>query len=172
VTVSTPDREQGRDGRGRWVKGEDSLGRDAEAMRLRARGWTLQRVSDELGYGGAQNVIRALKAHTTAVTGEAAAELRQRELTELDRLTEAATRVLEARHFVFQQGRLCTMPGADGGEPVPVEDDAPVLRAVETLLRIQERRARLLGLDAPTRQEVEATLVRYQVEGVDLARLT
>ncbi|HEY0641255.1 MAG TPA: hypothetical protein VGD67_26805 [Pseudonocardiaceae bacterium] len=147
--------------------------RDAEAMRLRSRGWLLPAIAVELGYGDEANVRRALRAHTERVTGEAAAELRQAQLEELDRLTAAATKVLEAKHFAFQNGRLCTLPAAEeGGPPVPVEDDAPVLRAVETLLRIQERRAKLLGLDAPTRQEVEQTLVRYTVEGVDLGKLT
>jgi hypothetical protein len=42
-----------------------------------------------------------------------------------------------------------------GEDGEPVLDDAPVLAAIDRLLRIQERRARLLGLDAPTRSRIE-----------------
>lgn len=101
-------------------------------MRLRARGWLLRETSDELGFGDVANVRRALARHTEAVTGEAAAELRQAQLEQFDNLTAAAVKVLETKHLTFQQGRLCTVEV--DGEKVPVEDDAPVLRAVETLL--------------------------------------
>lgn len=165
--------EPARDIRGRWIKGIESIERDAEAMRLRSRGWTLPAIAEELGYGDEANVRRALKAHTERVTGEAAAELRQTQLEELDRLTAAATAVLEARHVTISNGRVVTLPGAEGGAPVPVEDDAPVLRAAETLLRIQERRSKLLGLDAPVRQDIsQSAVVRYTVEGVDMGKLT
>ena len=36
---------------------------------------------------------------------------------------------------------------------VPVIDDGPVLQAISTLLRVADRRARLLGLDAPAKVE-------------------
>ena len=39
-------------------------------------------------------------------------------------------------------------------EVKPLLDDAPVLRAVDTLLRIAARRARLLGLDAPAQLDI------------------
>lgn len=165
------DIEHGRDARGRWVQGVESVERDAEAMRLRARGWSMPRISRELGYGDEANVRRALKKHTERVTGEAAAELRQASLDRLDYALEQALRVMETRHFLFHNGRLCTMPASDGGEPVPVLDDGPVLAAIDRVVRIEERRAKLLGTDAPTRQEVEATLVRYQVDGVDMGKL-
>jgi hypothetical protein len=60
--VSNPAREQPRGGNGRWVKGVDSIERDAEALRLRSMNRALQEVSDEFGYGGPQNVIREIKA--------------------------------------------------------------------------------------------------------------
>jgi hypothetical protein len=53
---------------------------------------------------------------------------------------------------------------------VALEDDAPVLAAVDRLLRIQERRAKLLGLDAPVRADVGGKL-SYEIVGVDLGQL-
>jgi hypothetical protein len=37
----------------------------------------------------------------------------------------------------------------------PVRDDGPAIQAIAQLLRVQERKARLMGLDAPTRRAVD-----------------
>jgi hypothetical protein len=58
--------------------------------------------------------------------------------------------VLQRTHVVVSQGRVVK---DDNGVPIP--DDAPVLAATDRLLKIQERRAKLLGLDMPTRSKVE-----------------
>ena len=57
--------------------------------------------------------------------------------------------VLQRNHVVVSQGRVVELDG------VPIPDDAPVLAAIDRLLKIQERRAKLLGLDAPTQSRVE-----------------
>ena len=43
--------------------------------------------------------------------------------------------------------------------------------AVSSVLKIMERRAKLLGLDAPTKQEVTGRVASYRVEGVDIDKL-
>ena len=43
--------------------------------------------------------------------------------------------------------------------------------AVNSVLKIMERRAKLLGLDAPTKQEVTGRVASYRVEGVDIDKL-
>jgi hypothetical protein len=54
----------------------------------------------------------------------------------------------------------------------PLLDDAPVLAAVDRLLKVQERRAKLLGLDVPVKRQVEVDGgLRYEVVGVDLDQL-
>jgi len=50
-------------------------------------------------------------------------------------------------------------------------DDAPVLAANDRLLRIQERRAKLLGIEAPQQIITDAT-VRYEVVDIDTDKLT
>jgi cell division septal protein FtsQ len=79
---------------------------------------------------------------------EAGDELRALELARLDRLEIAANEVLEREHVTVSNGRIVVL----GESPLP--DDAPVLAAIDRLLKIQERRARLLGLDAPTKQNI------------------
>ena len=74
------------------------------------------------------------------------------ELAKLDALERAAWAVLRTRHILAQQGKIvCTEDGT------PLEDDAPTLQAIDRILKIAERRARLLGHDAPVRAKVEVT---------------
>ena len=114
-------------------KGPDAAAaqRRREALRLRKRGKSYPKIADALGV----SVSTAHKYVTTELQrlakecGEDAAAIRQ---IELDRLDDA----LDALADRIEQG-----------------DD----RAVATMLRIQERRAKLLGLDSPDRQQVEVT---------------
>jgi hypothetical protein len=46
----------------------------------------------------------------------------------------------------------------------PLEDSAPRLAAIDRLLRVEERIAKLMGLDAPTRSEIEARVEQKPVE--------
>jgi len=97
--------------------------RQAEALALRIKGGTYRAIAAELRMtpGGVyKSVSRALRA-ISRQTGETAEELRRLELERLDRLWESAF-------------RLAT-----------VTSD---MTAVRACLGIQERRARLLGLDA------------------------
>jgi hypothetical protein len=74
------------------------------------------------------------------------------ELSKLDALEHAAWQVLRTRHILAQQGKIvCDSDGR------PLEDDAPTLQAIDRILKIAERRARLRGHDAPLRAKVEVT---------------
>lgn len=150
-----------RDGNGRFVEWPDTAERDAEAFRLRARGRTLKEIAEQLGYHDRSHVRKALERRTTAVLGPAVAEYRQEMDDQLDELYRAAMAVMEAKHLRINNGEVVT---ADG---VAVEDDAPVLRAIETMLKVHERRARLHGLDAPQRVQAEVQSVRVSVEGAE-----
>lgn len=140
----------GRDASGRFTLTLKGVERDREACRLRARRKTYQQISDQLGYGGAQNAQRAVKRTLAAIPKDAAEELIQLELDQLDMMTAAVLEVLEANHYVVSQGRLIYLHE----DAPPLTDDSPVLAAVDRLLKIQERRARLLGLDRPTKATV------------------
>ena len=53
-----------------------------------------------------------------------------------------------------------------------VLDDGPTLMAIKTILQIEERRAKLFGLDTPVKQLVGGEVeVAYHFEGVDLEGL-
>lgn len=92
--------------------------------------------------------VRALE-QLTRDQAEQAGNARAVELAKLDQLEHAAWRVLRARHITIQHGKIVR----DENEQV-VEDDAPVLQAIDRLVRIAARRATLTGMDAPARIEV------------------
>jgi hypothetical protein len=101
----------------------------------------------------------ALRIEQNAAT---AADLRRREL---DRLAEQETivrGVQERVHVKTNGGEIVRDP--ETGEAIV--DDAPVLAANDRLVKIGERRAKLLGIDAPERIVSDAT-VRYEIVGVD-----
>lgn len=122
----------------------------AEAYRLKLRGLSDRAVGERLGvsHTTVQNWTRQEADERVLPLAE---ELRKVQLERLGEMRQAALQVLETVHVTVQQGRIV----ADSfGDPVP--DDAPVLAAIDRLLRIEERIAKLCGLDAPL--EVDATV--------------
>lgn len=123
--------------------------READAARFRAEGWTYQRIANELGYRDPSSARKAVQRALKASVRDANDTAVHLELNALDEMAREAWGVLQRTHVVVSQGRVVEMDG------VPVPDDAPTLAAIDRLLKIQERRAKLLGLDAPTRSKVE-----------------
>ena len=105
--------------------------RRAKALQLRAAGLTYQAIADQLGYTSrrvaAQDVTRALQDRQGLLDTQATLFV-SLELERLDSLERAVQTVMR-------------QASADGERSI-------VLRAADRLLRIAERRAALLGLDA------------------------
>ena len=137
-----------RDNRGRYIRTLRGAERDAEACRLRASGWTYDQIAKQLGYGNRSNCYRAIQGVLSSTVREGADDLRALALAELDAMAQAAWTVLHREHLLVSHGRLVLGSGG------PIPDDAPVLAAIDRLLKIQERRAKLLGLDAPTEHRI------------------
>lgn len=142
--------------------------RREKAIRLRAQGTPWARIAAELGYADAPSactdVRRALEQRNKQLA-LAADEYREQALATLDAMAGEVWAVLQARHLTIQNGRVVR-----DDDDAPVLDDGPVLSAVDRLLRIEERRARLLGIDAPS--QVTGTVVNYTVDGVPPDALT
>lgn len=146
-----------RGGDGKFIATADTAERDAAACRLRRDGHSFEAIAAALGYATKGAAHRAVQRALLAIVREPAEDLRTLELERLDYLYLKVLKILEKRHIVIQHGKVVTHEG------VPVEDDAPTLSAVAHLLKIQERRAKLLGLDAPKQIEV-LTLDTVQAE--------
>lgn len=80
----------------------------------------------------------------------------------LDAMTTEVLNVLRTNHYVVSAGQIMRdyVRDEDGNIKVDAQgnaiyaavlDDGPRLQAIDRLLKIQERRARLLGLDKPTK---------------------
>ncbi|KOG84471.1 hypothetical protein ACZ90_25050 [Streptomyces albus subsp. albus] len=147
--TSSQDRPRG--GRGQFVRSLSTAERDAEAARLRSLGWSYPRIAAELGWKTRADAHNAVKRVLKETVREAGDDVRTLELERLDRLEAAANEVLEREHVTVSNGRVVVL------HETPLPDDGPVLAAIDRLLKIQERRARLLGLDAPTKQAITIT---------------
>lgn len=94
----------------------------------------------ELSQTQISTIIRTMKEKVELPTRE---DLVKRSVARLDKLYREAWTVVETEHIAVSHGRV--VYGPDGE---PLKDHAPVLQAIDRLLRIEERLAKLLGLDA------------------------
>jgi hypothetical protein len=125
--------------------------KDARALDLRRRGMTYPQIATELGHKSVSTSYEAVQRAMADVARDAAEEVRALEADRLDELTRVLHRVLLTKHYsVSASGKVARHPVTG----TPIEDDGPVIQAVNGLIRVSERRARLLGLDAPQRHEV------------------
>lgn len=107
----------------------DAAERRRQALELRKAGVDFRTIADRLGYEGPSGAHKAVTTALKALTAEPAEELRTLELERLD----AMLRSLWVR--------ATNAKGADLG-------------AIDRVLKIMERRAKLAGLDAPSRINV------------------
>jgi hypothetical protein len=160
--------------------------RDAEALGFRAMGWTFERIASEMGYAnrsGAQKAVeRAIASSVRETTDEAKILI----LADLREAKRHAWAVLERRHLTVSNGRVVRHfvgieRDEDGierldpdGKTIPVfedmEDDGPVLAAIDRITRIDQEIAKILGAYAPVKSEVltldaiEADIRRLEAE--------
>ncbi|WP_309070279.1 hypothetical protein [Arthrobacter sp.] len=103
--------------------------REVRALELSADGWSLDRIAAELGYADRSGAFRAV---SRALSKRAAASVE-----ELRAMADAELEVLRQRLY-----QLMELPGIHA-------DTA--LKAINQVLKVQERRSRLHGLDAGAR---------------------
>lgn len=140
----------------KWNIRQKGKMRDNECARLKALGWTLEDIARHLGLdkpnpeNAKVRVAAAIKRALGEMARFAGDEMRLMELHSLDELEWTAWKTLQERHVVVSQGRVVL--DAETGEPV--NDDRFILEVCDRILKIKERRAKLMGLDAPVRREV------------------
>jgi hypothetical protein len=160
-----------RDGTGRFTRTAASARRDAEAAALRAKGRTFDQIAREMRYSSRAKAYEAVMRAYADIPYEGAEEARRLDLERIDRLIEQAWAVMEREHLTVSNGRVVgkrtgwerdevtgeVLHDADGA-PIPmyedILDDGPALAAIRELRGLLERRAKMIGYDAPTRHEV------------------
>ena len=155
--------------------------RRAEILKLRLDGHSLAEIGDRMGIR-ADSVHDIITRALRAMTQNPSQELLTLELARLDSLYAEALKAVRSFTPVLHNGRVVQIPVIDSngdaikdpetGQPLTciAQDRAPVLAGVATAVRLLERRAKLLGLDAPVRTQAQLT-VTDDTES-DLGRLS
>jgi hypothetical protein len=142
--------------------------REAKALALRRDGHTYTEIGQALGVSR-QMATRIVQRGLRRIVVEPATDVRKIELDMLGHLQVEALAVLRRRHFLVQAGEVVARTDPDTGRVEELLDDGPVLAAIAAVVRIQQRRAAILGLDEPARAKVD---VRAEVEAEVRAELS
>lgn len=106
----------------------------------------------ELGQSTVSDIIARMK---NAIPLEERRARQARQLAELDHMRTAALDLVDADPIpAYSNGRPIMMPDGDGERIA--EDHTGRVRAMDMVIKVQEREAKALGLDAPSRVSVEA----------------
>ena len=143
--------------------------RRAEILKLRLDGHSLAEIGDRVGIR-ADSVHDIITRALRAMTQNPSQELLTLELARLDSLYAEALKAVRSFTPVLHNGRVVQIPIIDTngdtikhpetGQPLTciAQDRQPVLAGIACAVRIAERRAKLLGLDAPIRAQQEVTV--------------
>lgn len=113
-----------------FIRTDEQAEIDAQTLRFRSLGWTYRQVAEQMGCDTSTAQRRCLRA-LASIPAEAVHEYRALELERLDALlTVAMEKALDP-------------------------NNKSALFAMDRALAIADRRAKLLGLDAPIRSQVE-----------------
>jgi len=127
--------------------------RQAEAIKLRVRGKSVREIAELLGVSKSQAHIdvRAAMASTAKEAEENVNEQRGLELGRLERALEVVESVLT---------------NSNGAE----EGDELALKALDRLVKIQDQRAKLLGLYAPEKKDITGKIAAVGLDELDALR--
>lgn len=157
--------------------------RRAEVLRLRLDGHTLQAIGDRLGIR-ADSVHDIITRALRDMTQEPSEQLLSIELARLDSLYVEAMNVLRSFTPLLHNGKIVQIPviNRDGeivkdpetGHPLTciAEDKAARLAAIAAAVRVMERRAKLIGLDAPSRMQADFNVTTDEKPPYDLQKLS
>lgn len=151
---------------------------EAQVVALKRQDLTFRQIADRLGVAtmtahrafqrAKQRVIEATDFDTrTYINGQ---------LAGIEASREILREILAAHHVVISNGHVVSeIIGRDAdGTPQygdPYTDDAPVMAAIDRLVKLDAQEAQLLGLNAEQKTSLTAN-VRYELVGIDPADLT
>jgi hypothetical protein len=152
-------RTVGRGGDGKFRTKTDQIERDAQASALYDQGWTYKRIAAELGMSNQGRAHDAVMRHLKRIPVADVESIRRQMEQRLSEMRRIALAVAGKDHIAHGQGRAVEIEDPDNpGTYIKVHDDGPKLQALDRLLRIEERRAKLYGADMPTRTEFSGSV--------------
>ena len=131
---------------GRFTQTSKTAETDAAIARLRLEGKSYRAIANELKID-IHTAHDGLKRAYRNVVAPDVATLRAVENDKLDELEERAWEVMNRRHY-FVSGQQASVINGPNGEPL--FDSAPVLNAIDRVLRISIERRKLNGMDVKT----------------------
>lgn len=129
-----------------------SAARQAEIAKLHARGWTKVQIAAQLGISEAavRHYVKKIHAAAATLTTDLA-QAKRRELLMLDEAEREAWLAWEASKRDAETETTRHMPDGGVQHEVRREGQTGDAALLKRLIEISDRRAKLLGLDAPTR---------------------
>jgi hypothetical protein len=142
--VATP----GRGKNGKHTRTLETAERDGEAARLRSLGHGYAEIAVALGYADASGAYRAVMRKLAEVGSEHREAARRLELDRIDRLLLRVQEILDRPGpAVDRMGK--PLVDEETGEQLPNREIQ--LSAIDRASRLLERRAKVMGTDAPRR---------------------
>ena len=164
--MANPNQKARSGATGQYVRTPETAQRDARAAELRAEGWTLQQIADELGYSDKTNAQRGIRRALKEIVQGPAEKLLAIHMERLETLYAAAIDVLEADHVVVSHGKI--MYDEEG---TPLKDHGPKLAAIREARATLNSFWELAGMKKPAKVEHSGG-VKYELVGVDPEDLT
>lgn len=133
---------------------------DAQIWKLTTLGWAGWRIQAALHLEHPREVTEGIERYLKSDT-LTDAQKRSVMVGQLDEAIERVMEILGHTHYRVHKGSLVMVPAdlhdpesvADSKSYVPLIDDGPKLDTAKTLAVLLDRKAKLLGLDAPERHE-------------------
>lgn len=137
------------------------------ALQLRAAGHTLSQIANIMKAEGYGNINSPQHARVLIQRGlahmiqEPAEDVVKMEMVRLDELTRKGFEVLNGVHALIHQGAIVK---DEDGEII--KDVGPTLAAIDKLVKVMERRAKMLGIDKPTKVDAKVDMEANVTETV------
>lgn len=126
----------------------ETLEKEKKVLELRRGGLTFDLIAERVGYASASGAHKAYMSACNRIVYEDVVQVRNAEMDRLD-IAQAAI----------------------WGDVINGADAQDRARAVLALIKIMERRAKLLGLDMPTKSQVEVNLYERDTIDAEVRRL-
>jgi hypothetical protein len=136
----------------------DQRAGDAVTFRIRD-GLTYRQIGEKLGISAQAAHVAHRKGCAMHLPKEEVFEARRAALEKYDRWEQECLAVLARNHPLVNFGKVVA----------GVNDDGPKLQAIDRLVKIERRRAEILGYDSPKRRQL--TVISEDVVDAEIRRL-
>ena len=126
----------------------EQIARDHEAAEMRSRAMSYSAIGRHFNVSK-QTAHNMVERAIADIPREGTEDVVRLELEKLDFLERTLYDIMQKEHLIVTaSGKVATVDG------VPLPDDGVTMKAIDGLLKVSERRGKILGINAPTKHEV------------------